>query len=636
MSTLRPVAARRVRRPRIAGGRLALKVVLIAAAVVAALWLLDLVFRERLGISLFSSQARGEELSAAEGAPLPALRVLRPAGEERFLRSVGVDPDRIFAPWIARLREMGAQAVEVEALSEQMSAMEPGGVIILPSATCLSRDERRALDDHLHRGGGIVICGAAGVRNEQGEWAGWQELRWLLGVVTIQEMERERAAYITCRGGQALTTGVAPGERIDLRPLPGCYAVATRDGDLFWSSYTLDLRLHEPSGIPLAAALASETEGGRIAWFGFNPCLSASYTEDDAVLATVLRNTLFWCAGAPRVELAIWPEGRPLAVLLAEDTEHEFANARGVGELLVELGVPATFCCISDMARQQSDLTRWLGGHFELASHTDNHTVIAGAELAVQQERLQRSRADLDALGGGEVHGFRPPEEQIDDVTLSALRGAGYRYVLGDPTIARAAPYAIAASPIIRIPRAARDDYDLIVKSGLTSVATIGSALDADLEEVAFLGGLYYLSFHTQLLARADYREVLREVVQRAREREAWLATAGEIADWWERRSLCTVKTQADVQGGWRVAVANRGLSDILDLALSIQIPRSAGAMTVHYERADGQLILVGELHPSQLRAFTLDRLEPGEVANLRIGSPTAADAAQNLQQISR
>jgi peptidoglycan/xylan/chitin deacetylase (PgdA/CDA1 family) len=95
-------------------------------------------------------------------------------------------------------------------------------------------------------------------------------------------------------------------------------------------------------------------------------------------------------------------------------------------DLLDQLGVPATFFLIGELARQRPHMVReYLRRGHQVAGHGFDHTrfpKLGRAQLIDQCERT-------DAAIGGQASGHswvRPPHGAVDPGSLLALRAAGY------------------------------------------------------------------------------------------------------------------------------------------------------------------------------------------------------------------
>jgi len=93
-------------------------------------------------------------------------------------------------------------------------------------------------------------------------------------------------------------------------------------------------------------------------------------------------------------------------------------------------GVPATLFVVGREAAAHSTVLRdaVTAGH-EVASHTWSHPLrFAALPAAEQESELRRSREALEAATGHEVVGFRAPNFDMDERTMTRLAACGYRY----------------------------------------------------------------------------------------------------------------------------------------------------------------------------------------------------------------
>lgn len=99
-------------------------------------------------------------------------------------------------------------------------------------------------------------------------------------------------------------------------------------------------------------------------------------------------------------------------------------------DLFDRVGVCATLFVVARDAESEADLWREAvrRGH-EIASHSLTHplpfTALSGEVL---RREVEESRARLERAIARPVLGFRAPGWYVDDVTLAAVAGAGYRY----------------------------------------------------------------------------------------------------------------------------------------------------------------------------------------------------------------
>jgi hypothetical protein len=117
------------------------------------------------------------------------------------------------------------------------------------------------------------------------------------------------------------------------------------------------------------------------------------------------------------------------------------------------------------------------------------------------------------------------------------------------------------------------------MRRGVVNVDSLANDFLAGYDKVRALGGLFILSYHSQMLARPALVPALATVVRRiARDTTVWLATAGEVADWWLGRSV--VITRARIVSPDRLAldVRNPGPTSMRGVVVRVATGASAAA----------------------------------------------------------
>lgn len=457
-------------------------------------------------------------------------------------------PDQTFYPgalarWRGLVEELGGEVREAST-DEDLRAMAPEDLLVLPEAPCLSLQEVDAVRRHLRAGGSLVSNWAVGARNEACEWRGWGLVAEFTGAGDVRELGNREALYVTVPGGMALSPGLDPGTRIELRPEPSL-ALTSPGQRVYWSDWALNPAPDESGGGADAAATAvSLDEGSRSAWFGFR--LSQAATRLDSLRMTrLVKNGIAWAAGIPTASAAPWPNGRGAALLLVEDVEAEYRNASAFAELLEELHVPGTFFAVSQLVQGDRALGEALSAAGEVGSQTSDHAPVAGLTLQDQTVRLRRSWNEIEDWTGTAPRGLRPPEEAFDANTLRAWHAAGGRYVLAVNQARSAAPelHPVEDGTVVLLPRLIKDDYNVFVQEGASRPDRLTQAFLEGIKKLRALGGLAVIGVHTQIVRTGRGLEAVREVADTARiQGDWWMARAGDVADWWRRKAAVEVR----------------------------------------------------------------------------------------------
>ena len=465
--------------------------------------------------------------------------------------------DSIVGAWRAVLAGAGADVRIVSAAAAR--ADRSARALVIPSSPCLTVDAREAIDAVVARGGGVIITGLTGIHDGGCRPIGYGLIVGATGASRADTLESRAMTYVTLPAGSPLTIDIPPGSRIDLNPgRQVALRVARRDA--FYSDYSLQ---PQPAGAaPLldAAITHAALNRGRAVYWGFELRDVVSLPWDRALGALLVRNSVAWAAGLPTASIEPWPKGRAAAATIAQDVEASFSNAQYALDSLSAAHVPATFFVTSNLARDYARLTRDLANAGEIGSHTENHRLLGGLSAKEQRGRLATTQHDLAGMLGRPVDGLRPPQEQFDLATMSAWLATGGRYLFGANDSRSASPelLVIGRDTLVLIGRVGSDDF-AAVSAARNDAAGTAKVLLAEYARLRALNGLYALSYHSQLLAAPTFVPALAKVARAiAADTGVWLATTGEVAEWWRDRAQIEARVRPR-EDGFDVTVRNRG-----------------------------------------------------------------------------
>lgn len=344
----------------------------------------------------------------------------------------------------------------------------------------------------------------------------------------------ERPTHLALAGDQALTLGFDAGLVIAAATAFTGYAAQSA------APQAVAMDNSRFIGGELQTRLYARRAGnGRLVWMDFSPnvrdhgdTLNARHLE--ALNAAVFRYLL-------RREYsgwATWPGGRRFAGMISEDTEDKFERAQRVAKLARRLDLPMTWFILSNEAQQHRALLRELAETGEIACHGDSHASFSTSDRASQVRRLARCRKVLAEVAGAMPRAFRPPYEQHNDATIDAVANNGMTHYFAEAGGDRAVPVLQLSQTtgvtLVSLPRIGADDYELWHLQKLGYRESIEHA-DHELLWAETLGGLLAFDFHTQFVDDEHLR-VVEHYGRRLQREEVFLATAGEIADWWRVR----------------------------------------------------------------------------------------------------
>ncbi len=569
----------------------------LAWAVAAAL-----VLGVSLGITVWQTKVRNEPqpakfsgssvvlgLPSLLGSPRLPVRLRVAIVRDEAAASYYTPPatlDRIVHAWRDALVEAGADARIIS--SSQLGSERAARVLVIPSSPCMSVATREAIDMAGARGQGLIVTGLAGVNDAGCRPLGYGLIVALTGASRVERLESRPAVYVTIPSGNPLAAGIPPGARLDLSPA-GQVALRLAGRDALYSSYTLAPA--EVAGQPLLDGAISHStyRGARVAYWGFELRDAVPRPWTRAVLSLLVRNSVAWTARLAIASVEPWPHDHRAAASFTQDVEHEFTNARYAADSLRAIGIPGTFFLISDLALKNKRVARRLFASGEVGSHSENHRRLGGLPYERQLARLQTTQRDLTAMFGKEVSGLRPPEEQFDVATMRGWLGAGGTYVMGANDSRCVAPelLAIAGDTIVMLPRTGDDDFEAFGPNRPQDPASVAAALYADFSWIRELGGLYALSYHSQLLSRPEHLPGLSRVARLvAADSTVWVATAADIASWWRSRAELQASARMASSNRMEIIVHNRGKALVRGAVIRVFQP---SAMTV--VRSSGRLL---------------------------------------------
>lgn len=479
--------------------------------------------------------------------------------------------DSIIDAWRVVLAAAGA---EVRVMSGPMAKADRSArALVVPSSPCLTVDTREAIDAVTARGGGVILTGLTGIDDGGCRPIGYGLIVGSTGASRADTLESRPMTYVTLPAGSPLTIDIPPGSRIDLNP-GRQVALRIAQRDAFFSDYSLQ---PEPAGgAPLldAAITHAPWKRGRVVYWGFELRDIVRLPWDRALGALLVRNSVAWAAGLSTASVEPWPKGRAAAATIAQDVEASFTNAQYALDSLNAAHVRSTFFVTSNLARQYSRLSLDLANAGEVGSHTENHRLLGGLSVKDQRERLETTQRDLSRLLGMPVDGLRPPQEQFDIATMKAWLATGGRYLFGANDSRSMSPelLPVGRDTLVLIGRVGSDDF-AAASAAHNDAAGTATVLLAEYARLRALNGLYTLSYHSQLLASPAFVPALAKVARAiAADTAVWLATTGEIAEWWRERSQLEARVRPR-DDGFDLTVRNRGERLVSGAVVRVDVP---------------------------------------------------------------
>lgn len=509
--------------------------------------------------------------------------------------------------WVHAARDAGATARVVS--PAELARGIDARVLVLPRSPCVSSATRRALDRAVRERRGIIVTWLTGISGDGCAPAGYGLLERLTGAERVDTLEPREVNYVAFPDGSPLAAGLPPGARLEV--LRANHAVLREPGrDAYWADFMLNPL--PAGGTPLldAAVTHSTTSGTRAVFWGFDLLRVAPRPWDRELARHLVRNSIAWAAGMPVASVAPWPRGRLAAAVVAQDVEDQFANARFAADTLRAAGVRGTYYLVSELALQHPDVARKLAAEGEVGSHSENHRLLGGLAPDIQARRLATTQRELTKLFGHPVRGFRPPEEQFDDATLTGWYATGGRYLFGSNNARTASPelLALGRDTVVLLARIINDDFITVRRAGLRDPARLAAGYLDALDKVRALGGLYMLSYHSQMLSRPALVPALGRIARAlAADSTVWVATGSEVASWWRARAALGVSARRDATDRVTVTVTNRGPAPVDGAVVRVVLPMGARPVG-----ASGATLLASSARVPDAARLALPVLAPG------------------------
>jgi hypothetical protein len=417
-------------------------------------------------------------------------------------------------------------------------------VVVVPSSPCLSLETRELIDASHADGPGVILTGSAGTFDGGCRPLGYGLIVDATKASRAAVLDQRDMAYVTLPSASVLAGDIPPGARLELNP-GRQIALRTPTRDAFYSDYSLQPEPAHREPLLDAALTHASIGSRRLVYWGIELADVVDRPWNRAIARLLVRNSVEWAAQEPVTTVEPWPNGHEAAASIAQDVESGFANARFAVDSLRAAGVRSTFYLTSQLAERYKRLSHLLAESDEIGTHGENHRLLGGLPSAEQRTRLATTQHELKDAVGVEVGGLRPPEEQFDTATMSAWLSVGGSYLFGANDSRAAAPelLRVGEDTLVLVGRVGSDDFAAV--AGRNPMPdTLTAIFLREYERVRALGGHYVLSYHSQVLARPGLVSSLASVARRfASDSSIWLATVGEVAEWWRVRAQLRVRS---------------------------------------------------------------------------------------------
>ncbi len=481
-------------------------------------------------------------------------------------------------------------------------------LLILPLAVCLSDREIAAVKDFVSReGNGLILSGLAGARREDGAWRDLSLTAQIIGGDDIKEaVPTGNVAYMIINGRSPLAANIPPGLRMGVntydRPVSARIVEPRAETVGYWDENGLGLRGTSPAR---AGIVCGKFLGGRFVWTGFT--LGSTMDPPGVHIGdTLARNMLAYASFRPLFAKEQWPGGRQGAVVFAEEAEDKFENAALTAALFSEKNIPCTFFCSPESAQKFPEVFRKIFSNKNFEIGMCGAQTFRGQPLEAQRQRLQSGRRLLETLSRRRVIGFSPREAHFDRNTLQALVDTNYAYLAGGgfnegfPTVVMARKPQILSfgknlQLLIKFPHTGTDDGDVLLRDKIADQEKMLERLKRDFDSVYRIGGLYYFSFHPELMGDPQHIGVIAKFLDYIKSKNVWIANFTELTDWSSRWTLLDILSSQASDVRSNLVVTNNAPVRIDSLKLNMYLGHDTASITTSSEKLGGRVYIIAQ-----------------------------------------
>ena len=465
-------------------------------------------------------------------------------------------------------------------------------VLILPFTLCLSdRDIEKIKEFAADEKKGIILDGFTGARNETGKWRESSFLSEIIGAYSLSEVKVDGDKGLTSSlildASSILSSNITPGFRLQInnynKPISANIIEPRIEVDGYWEETPIVYQKKyttKETGI-----VHGKYIGARFVWLGFTMGAVTGDIADQKAWQSLLNNMFNYVSFWPIIYKDRWLKGERTAVLFAEDTEDKFENALNAVSVFAEKKVPCTYFCVPELASKYYKVffDIYSRENFEVGLHGID--VYQGQSLETQIERLQSGKETLEKITGKKLRGFRPPLALYDKNTIQALLKLDYDYMVGDD-LKQASPEVMLIKKskglsfgkniktLVKFPKTSNDDYDVLERYKMKDKEKMLQLLKQDFDNMYMVGGLYYYSFHTQLMAEDEYIDVIAKFIDYIKEKDVRFYTFSEMHDWWLKTSLGMEVTSVQVAPHrTSIKITNNSINTVEAMKINMILP---------------------------------------------------------------
>ena len=465
-------------------------------------------------------------------------------------------------------------------------------VLVLPSSVALSEREKQAIASFRVKGGSVLSSWLTGVRNENGTEVGFDFMEKVLDVKVVGTTEVDvKDEFMLPHGDSPVTHHLPAGTRVWLERIKGLTPLRLEGRQT--AAQVKDWSRTPVFGKATSLVVFDERQQisgqfSRSVVFGYSEPLWLS--ADPRKLEAIAHNAIFWLLRQPAAHVTAWPFPYRSAFVMAVDLTGSVSDTdMAYAKLLEQAGGRGTYYVVSDTVAKSANKLNMLqaAGH-EVAYLGDSYSDFRGQSEAVQQRRLNNMRK-VAKDSGVEISadaGFHAPMDSYDKNTTKLLLAGNFGHLLAAEGASEARlpffasgqqePGSILGSKaLVILPRTQNGPEDS-VDNCQPGVGLKPFFNELDLSEK--MAGLSVIPLSSKSdLTQAQSAEIFSYL--NTRRASVWLATAGQVANWWRERERVSVHLESVVTGPRLIVSVLAGAALQQAAMVSVNLPQMDGML---------------------------------------------------------
>jgi hypothetical protein len=491
--------------------------------------------------------ARGMRIEQASDGPV-RVWLYQSAAAQAALMKLGLDPTSGTRRWDLHLRATRTPFKRIGSAAE-IGALPAEGVLILPSVIALSDAEKDAVRQWRGRGGSVLATWMTGTHGAAGDLQGFAFMRDVLDVEVHGDTGDEPIdTFMVTHGDSPPVHTLPAGLRMWMERIPG----------------QLPLRLSGPQHAAQITNWSRQYAAGRpsgLVAYGERQMPSGHWSRaavigfpeqnwqraDPRQLQALNADLLGWLLRQPSAYVGAWPHPYGSGLLFALKAIDPLGEPDvALAEAFSQFGGRMTCYVLGDDAAKNAPFVRRMQalGH-ELAFFGDRFEPFERQPREQQAQRLAAMRQGFASAGfGAGIGSFGAPQDGLDETTLALASSARYDSVLATADFTEAQLPFLAGEQTVVLPRTLAGPAELVREEPERGFEHFLTALDRSTRA----GALSVVRLPSGNSLPAAHRSRLVDTIRELRTR-AWIASAGQIAQWWRDRAKVSLTLRREQAG---------------------------------------------------------------------------------------